>query len=282
MARSIGIAVLMTCVAATATAQVITQNYISNEYEYFDGSNDSPAAAGPLLTGGLYPPSYYHAGDVDYYRIDVTDVPSTLTVLVEGIKTLFGDGDPMVWLENDLGSILVQNDDIAYPVNLDSFIRYVFTTPGDYYVGTRHASGWSYNLSNYYLSGAYQYIEADVQVPTYTGEGGVRRALRLRLLDPTKALVSWYAASDNRTPSDGMQYNVYRGTTSDTVFTAFPVVSFTGVVEGIVGGLSTDPAIEYWFGVRAEDEAGNEEQNTRVVKLEDPLAVPSSHWLLYR
>lgn len=284
MRRGVWLALPVAILATTATAQVVTQNYNSLEYEYFNSLNDFPMTAGPLLTGGLYAPSYYHADDVDYYRIDVTNVPSTLTVRTVGSKSIiFGDCDPLTWLEDNLGAVLALNDNIAPPNNLDSYFEYVFTSPGDYYVGSQHAfTLWNSNASNYTLSGTYQYLDVDDQAPTYTGPAGVRGALRLSGSESQTALVSWYPATDNRTPSDQMKYNVYRATTPGAVFSGAPVTTFVGVLAGKVPGLDPDPSIDYWFGVRAEDEAGNEEQNTRVVKMANPLAVPWARWMLYR
>jgi len=157
--RSFLLVTVFTCAAVAAMPRVITLSYYSFENENNDHSNDSRVAAGPLLAGGANAPSYFVPGDVDYYRLNVTDVPSTLTVHVDGVATIVISGDPEVWLESSTGTVLAHHDDIAPPANMNCFLRYVFTTPERYYVRVQHASKspWYYNYSNYYLYGDYQY-----------------------------------------------------------------------------------------------------------------------------
>jgi len=150
--RRILLVVAFTCsITAAMAGEIITRPFDSLESEYNDNSNNTPKTAGPLLWGGLYPPSYFWPNDVDYYRLDVSDVPSTLTARVEGVSSVVISGDPEVWLESTTGTILAHSDDIAPGADLDCFFRYVFTTPGDYYVRVQHSSKsqWYYNYSNY-------------------------------------------------------------------------------------------------------------------------------------
>jgi hypothetical protein len=267
---------------ATAPAQVVVQSYSSLEYEYADDSNNVWIMAGPLLTGGLYAPTFWHQFDVDYYHISVTAVPSTLTVLVDGVDSLFGGCDPEAWIEDSAGNRLIYHDDIAYPANTDAYLSYVFTVPGDYYVATQLAGLWSYNFSNYTMSGTYSYLEVDEEAPTYSGEEGVKEALRLVADQYRSAYVSWHEATDNVTPSSQIQYNIYYATTPQAVFSGSPDATFTGVLGATISGLSSDPDTDYWFGVRAEDASGNEDTNNRVVLAQVPLAVPAAQWMLYR
>jgi hypothetical protein len=269
--------------ATLAAAQVRTVNYNSGEDELFDGSNNTASTAGPLLSGGLYAPTFYVSTDVDYYSIHVGDVPSTLTVLVDGIDNLFLACDPKAWLANSSGTILVENDNIAYPYNLDAYFRYVFTAPGDYYVAAANAGEWNYNYSNYYISGSYSYPDPDATAPAFEGiRSAVRRVEGYGASH--SARVSWNAATDNRTASAEIRYNVYMATSSTVaaVFAGPPVATVTGRLNGVVPGLSTDLNIEYWFGVRARDAAGNEDQNTRVLPAVLQTAVPSARWPRYR
>lgn len=139
--------------------RVITISYDSRETELFGTLNDTTETADALLWGGVFSPTYNSPTDVDYYRLDVSAVPSTLTVLVEGVKTVVISGDPEVWLEDSSGTVLAHSDDIGYPYNLDCFLSYVFAVEGDYYVRVEHSAKteWYYNYSNYYLSGQYRY-----------------------------------------------------------------------------------------------------------------------------
>jgi len=140
------LATVFVCIVTAARARVITIAFDSLESE----PNDTHAKAGFLLKGGAEAPSYYPASDVDFYRLDVGDVPSTLTARVNGVSSVVISGDPEVWLESTTGTVLAYNDDIAPGGNLDCFFRYVFDRPGDYYVRVQHSakSQWFYNYSN--------------------------------------------------------------------------------------------------------------------------------------
>lgn len=153
--RTVLLAAAFTAAATAAAPQVIVISYYSRESE----PNDTTQTAGLLLSGGAYAPSYSPATDVDYYRLDVASTPSTLTVHVQGVSSVVISGDPELWLEDTSGTVLAYHDDIAPIYNLDCFLRYVFTSPGDYYVRVEHSSKseWFWNYSNYYLWGDYQF-----------------------------------------------------------------------------------------------------------------------------
>lgn len=283
--RAGALAVLFCLVATAASAQVIVQNYTSREYELSGGTNDIPQDAGPLLSGGTLAPTFWIASDVDYYHIQVTAVPSTLTVRLDGIDSLFGACDPYGWLENSSGAILVENDDIAYPSNLDSYFSYVFTTPGDYYVGARVSpfGVWNVLFTNYTPSGTYTYPDIDADPPDFgAGVGGAIRAIRQSSDNNQSAIVVWNPATDNQTPPNQIKYNVYHANAPADVFLGAPATTFVGQTMGLVTGLSSDSQVDYWFGVRAEDNAGNEDTNDHVVLAEVMLAVRRGRWMLYK
>jgi len=94
--------------------------------------------------------------------------------------------------------------------------------------------------------------------PTYTGPVGIISAARPS--DNTVAELTWGSATDDTSASSAIRYNVYAATTQAAVFSGSPVKVLTGVTSGQITGL--DPHTHYYFGVRAEDEAGNEETNT--------------------
>ncbi len=77
----------------------------------------------------------------------------------------------------------------------------------------------------------------------------------------SSALLSWQPATDDVTPADDIVYHVYAAEAAGAQDFGQPVSTTPpGAVEAFVTGLS--PATEYYFVVRAEDGAGNEEQNT--------------------
>ena len=98
----------------------------------------------------------------------------------------------------------------------------------------------------------------DSTPPTYTGHVGIISASRPS--DNTEANLTWGSATDDTSAASAIRYNVYASTTQAAVFSGSPVKVFTGVTLGQITGL--DPHTHYYFGVRAEDEAGNEETNT--------------------
>jgi len=96
----------------------------------------------------------------------------------------------------------------------------------------------------------------------------------------TAAQVTWSPATDNSTPSNQIKYNVYCAETAGAVFTTpFKTVTFVGALTGLVDGF--DPTKAYYFGVRAEDQATNEETNTVVLSSAPQTAVPNPVWNLY-
>jgi len=73
---------------------------------------------------------------------------------------------------------------------------------------------------------------------------------------------------------------VHTAETAGAVFTApLKTDTFTGTLVGYVTGL--DPTKTYYFGVRAEDQAGNEEANTVVLSSTPQTAVLNPVWNLY-
>ena len=123
-------------------------------------------------------------------------------------------------------------------------------------------------------------VGGDSNPPTY-GLGippGAQNAYRVD--GNTKAVVTWSPATDDSTPAYQMKYNVHTAETAGAVFTTpLKTDTFTGTLVGYVTGL--DPTKTYYFGVRAEDQAGNEETNTVVLSSAPQTAVPNPVWNLY-
>ena len=95
----------------------------------------------------------------------------------------------------------------------------------------------------------------DTTPPTFAGVDNVVT------IDQTNLLVAWIAATDDQTPVGSIIYNVYMRIDTGTYdFTTPSYVSNPGVTSLVAGGLMPDT--RYFFTVRAEDEAGNEDTNT--------------------
>jgi chitodextrinase len=74
--------------------------------------------------------------------------------------------------------------------------------------------------------------------------------------------VSWLAAKDDRTPPSGVAYLVFVSPSSP-VSTATPKTTVTGLTAARISGLT--PGTKYHALVRARDEAGNVDPNTREI-----------------
>ena len=94
----------------------------------------------------------------------------------------------------------------------------------------------------------------DVTAPTFAG------ATSATALNNTSIRVNWVAASDDRDLPAQIVYNIYYATSSGGQNFGTPdLTTAPGVTSQVVGGLSA--ATTYWFVVRAEDRAGNEDGN---------------------
>ncbi|MGE0325961.1 MAG: fibronectin type III domain-containing protein, partial [Polyangiaceae bacterium] len=94
----------------------------------------------------------------------------------------------------------------------------------------------------------------DGNPPTFGGITGVVEG-------STSAELTWDAASDDQTAESGIVYLVYQGTIAGTALDNPPVAQSSPGSLGItLTGLSSSTA--YYWVVRAQDEAGNESDNT--------------------
>jgi len=118
----------------------------------------------------------------------------------------------------------------------------------------------------------------DTTAPTYGGSGlGINMAVRMSYNQT--ALIEWYPATDNKTNAANMTYNIYCATDSANVFSGSPKTTSTGTATSkLITGL--DPGTTYYVGVRAKDEAGNEEANTHTLMIA-PLPNAARGWALY-
>lgn len=94
----------------------------------------------------------------------------------------------------------------------------------------------------------------DSAPPTFTG---LREATAV---GETRIRLSWDAASDDLTPSDSISYAVYESTSTGKQDFSQPLTVAPAGAEGVlISGLT--PSTEYFFVVRAIDQAGNEDDN---------------------
>ena len=95
---------------------------------------------------------------------------------------------------------------------------------------------------------------ADSIAPTFAG------ATSAGVASSNSIQVNWNAASDNISDVSTIKYNVYSSLSSAAQTFASATMTVTGTTNAIVTGLSNTET--YYFVVRAEDEAGNEDDNS--------------------
>jgi cytochrome c5 len=93
----------------------------------------------------------------------------------------------------------------------------------------------------------------DDEPPTFAGAAAAAPA------GPTSVKVSWKAATDDQTPTEGVVYRVYWTDVIDKNL-RLGAVSAPGATSAVVTGL-TAPKTDYYFRVQALDAAGNVESN---------------------
>lgn len=99
---------------------------------------------------------------------------------------------------------------------------------------------------------------ADVRAPTFAG------ATSARGMSDTQLEVEWAAASDDVSAPGAIRYRIYLATAAGGQSFALPTVETSpGALRATLGGLAADTT--YYAVVRAVDEAGREDQNTREV-----------------
>jgi hypothetical protein len=119
----------------------------------------------------------------------------------------------------------------------------------------------------------------DTDPPTF-GAGEVGIASAFRFFGNVSARLAWFQATDNRTANPNIVYNIYYDPVEAEVFNGAPETTVTGDLTTTVVGL--DPLEAYYFGVRAEDETGNEDANVNTILVGPiPNAVDTGAWLLY-
>jgi hypothetical protein len=141
------------------------------------------------------------------------------------------------------------------------------STPYFYVVRARDAAG-NVELNSEEIT-ATTLAVADTVPPTFAG------LTSATALGATVVELSWAAASDDLSPAEDIVYNVYMAeTTGGQTFTAPTLTTLGGATSALVTRLR--PSITYFFVVRAQDRALNEDQNTveRQATTDDDIFFP--------
>ncbi len=89
----------------------------------------------------------------------------------------------------------------------------------------------------------------------------------------TRVSLAWTAATDDVSPAERIAYRVYAGTSAGTEdFTKPLTTTPSGATGAVISGLT--PGTDYFFVVRAVDEAGNEDSNSAEKSASTPDTTP--------
>lgn len=109
---------------------------------------------------------------------------------------------------------------------------------------------------------------SDTQAPSFAGATSA-------VATAQTITVSWKAASDNYTPASQIVYLVYQSTTAGGESYATPTfTTAAGATSAAMTGLT--PGVNYYFVVRARDQAGNVSSNTNEVSAKTSIVSLSS------
>jgi len=222
---------------------------------------------GPLSSG------FQLSDDYDFYRVTVVESNAQLTV--EAVGALPATDTALV-VFNSAGSFLAVNDDYNGSLNA-KIVNLALPTPGDYYIWVFESTGKGGPGVDYTLTG--QLVEpdiVDVTPPFYEIQGG---ALAADWIGPDTIEVFWAQAIDDISNAAAIRYNVYMATRPDDVFSGPPILTLVDELRTDVSGL--DGFSYYYFGVRAEDEADNEDSNISVAGVLPLTAANPAIWSVY-
>jgi hypothetical protein len=268
--RILGLTTAFACVLTLGHAGVASLTYAVREAE----PNDARATANPLISTTGNATSLWFDADRDFFRLDVDRVPTTISL----VTTPQAGNDTVLRLTESDGALLAENDDIQPGVDYGSRIDWEFLTTGTFYVSVFHPNKAElpYNEDTPGYQFTVEIMLEDNDPPSYTGDEGIQSAA---ITAQGTASVEWNQAEDEFTIPGRIIYNVYWSQVFADLYTA-PGESVTGALSLIIPGL--EPGAGYYFAVRAEDGAGNEEQNDKYILVHARSGVPYKVWPLYR
>ena len=259
--------------ALTVLAGASWANQTESEPNSSISQAEGPINFDETLTGGL-PGRYGSDSDprlADYWEFDaLADVTYRFVGTPKSVS-VFYPLDIDMELVTASGEVVAKADTPGD--NQIETLEWTFIDGATHYLIVYEHTGSVNDIARYEI--ACSMIDDDP--PTYDSLAGIRLADRAD--DGTSATIGWHEARDNVTAAGDIEYNVYCDPRLEDMFVGDPEATFTGVLEGIVTGL--DAQKDYYFGVRAQDEAGNVEENLAAMVLRAPTAVAPWHWMLY-
>lgn len=217
---------------------------------------DTGSTGGDIIGGDTTAPTFsgassVNATDIDTLHItwsaasDDQDAVETLHYRVY-VATTSGEQDyDVATLETSAGATTADVSDLAEYTEYFVVVRAVDSSDNE--------DTNSHEVSTLTLDGT---------APTFAGATDADAA-------PNSITLSWAAASDNADDVSDIVYNIYQASTSEGQdFDAPSYVSAAGDTQYAVGDLDTDST--YYFVVRAQDSAGNEDTNTVEVSAATP------------
>jgi hypothetical protein len=264
----LGLIIMVSLMSATAFAATTYINQTREE----EPNNNFAQATQINDNSGILQCMFDSSTDIDVYKFTTTKANTLLTVEAVGNPTVT---DTYLEIYNSSATLLDSDDDSGSQTN--ARINNLNLGPaGTYYIAVteyfyRSGIGYTYSLTG-------QIIEPDdTTAPTYSGAPGIISATRTG--NGTTADLVWSQANDETSAASAIQYNIHYSTIEANVFSTAAAKSVVGVTTTDITGLVRGNT--YYFGVRAEDEAGNIETNTVTVISEPLTAANPGIWTLY-
>ncbi len=266
--KVVGVVLMVSLMSATALAATT----FINQTRESEPNNNFAQATQINDNSGILQCMFDSSTDLDVYKFTTTKANTLLTVEAVGNPTVT---DTYLEIFNSAATLLDEDDDSGSQTN--ARINNLNLGPaGTYYIVVTeywYRSGIGYT---YYLTG--QIVEPDdTTAPTYSGAPGIISATRTG--NGTTADLVWTPATDDTSPPSAIQYNIHFSTVEANVFSTAAAKSVVGLTTTEIIGLTRGET--YYFGVRAEDEAGNIETNTVTVISEPLTDANPGIWTLY-
>ncbi len=265
---------ILVCLSFLLLTSAGLANQTESEPNNTSYSADGPVNFDEVLTGGL--PGVYGGDDSpydDYWSF--TGVKGTAySFIATPINSNFIfplDIDLAIVRRNVMGEI-TEAVATAGGDNQTEMLLWSCTSDDTYYLVVYEGTGILNAVSRYEINCTSIFIPTPDLTPPYYFmfvTEGIHTTLRTD--GNTAAELTWGIAGDDISADKDIVYNVYADLVEANVFSGSPIQSFSGAAAGLTSGItsgkitSLDPTKDYYFGVRAQDEAGNEETNTRTM-----------------